>query len=194
MTAVSANAVIEELARPQNEVGMRGDLGVAHRAEVAARDADADVRRHALVPAGDRSPVEFGLVQLDLASEPEIGGIRAQVRQIRQHAVALEFEEVALVVRVGGVEARHQVGRQRTHQLPQQLLAGSEVVVEAADGDARPRSDGGQRGLVDAGIAGLLERSGEDACPRVGRLGVAGSLGDRKSPGLTIAQRHAPKY
>ena len=101
----------------------------------------------------------------------------AHVVQVREQGRALPLEEVGSLASVGRVEARHQVAHQRRHQLPQQLVAGAEVVAHAAEGHVGSRRDAGEGGLVEAGVADLRQRCVEDPGSGLARLGVARVLG-----------------
>jgi hypothetical protein len=58
-------------------------------------------------------------VELDLVCKPEVSGVGAQVVQVDEQAGPLALEEVGVVVGVGGMKTRHEVGRQGAHQHPQ---------------------------------------------------------------------------
>ncbi|HZR83734.1 MAG TPA: hypothetical protein VFD92_21745 [Candidatus Binatia bacterium] len=126
----------------------------------------------------------------DLAGEPEVRRVGAQVVEVHEQAGALALEEVAVVLRIGRVEPCDELGRERRHELAQELLARPEVVVQAADRDAGAGRDGGERRVVNPGVGRFLERRREDARARLLRLGVARAPRARPGPSARVRRRH----
>ncbi len=80
------------MAGAQEKVGLGHDLRIVHGPQRPLLYAEADPILHALDPAGDRTPVEFGFVELDLFGESDIGRVGPHVFEVDEQAGALALE------------------------------------------------------------------------------------------------------
>lgn len=99
--AHAADQCLREVAATEQEVGLRCELLLVQRANVAFGDALAELGLQYLDPAGHPVPVHAGFEHLDVVGQPNVARVGADVLHVGQQIRPVPLEEVAAPRRLG---------------------------------------------------------------------------------------------